>query len=342
MKIRLNRKAVRSLLVVLAVAVVFCVLFCLLRAWDRSRNRVEPSEMTGESIDLYPKEDKPLSYINGKWYAPRDDIETVLLLGLDKFEESIPAESSDYINNRQADFLLLLLIDRDDQTYTALHLNRDTMAEIRRLGLDGKPAGTKLAQLTLAHTYGSGGTDSCENTVTAVSSFLYGAPIDHYISLTMDAVAEVNDLCGGVTVSVLDDFSSVDGSLVQGAEITLSGTQALTYVRARSGLEDSSNVRRMERQRQYLHALHEQVEKKLAESEDFLVSAILEISPYLVSDCSIYQLADLGSNVMEYRDEGIRTIEGEAVKGERFMEFHADDAALRDLVLELFYTEAEN
>ena len=41
-------------------------------------------------------------------------------------------------------------------------------------------------QLALAHTYGSGEEDSCENTVLAVENLLYGVGIDHYVSLTMD------------------------------------------------------------------------------------------------------------------------------------------------------------
>ena len=37
-------------------------------------------------------------------------------------------------------------------------------------------------------------------------NFLMDVKIDHYISLTMDSVAVMNDLVGGVEVTVLDDF----------------------------------------------------------------------------------------------------------------------------------------
>ena len=86
------------------------------------------------------------------------------------------------------------------------------MTQIRILGVTGEPAGTFTGQLALAHTYGSGEEDSCENTVLAVSNLLYGMEIDHYVSLTMDGVALLNDLVGGVTVEVLDDFSGIDDS----------------------------------------------------------------------------------------------------------------------------------
>ena len=106
------------------------------------------------------------------------------------------------------------------------------MTQIQILGVTEEPAGSFTGQLALAHTYGSGEEDSCENTVLAVSNLLYGMEIDHYVSLTMDGVALLNDLVGGVPVEVLDDFSGIDDSLVQGETVTLRGRQALTYVRS--------------------------------------------------------------------------------------------------------------
>ena len=161
---------------------------------------------------------------------------------------------------------LVLVIEADMRmpTYTKrLHmLNRDTMTKIQILGVRGDVAGTFTGQLALAHTYGSGERDSCLNTTEAVSNLLYGVGIDHYISITMDGVAILNDLVGGVEVEVMDDFSSIDSTLVQGETVTLMGNHALTYVRTRGGLEDSSNLHRMERQRQYLIALQKKLTEK--------------------------------------------------------------------------------
>ncbi|MCD8331087.1 MAG: LCP family protein, partial [Oscillospiraceae bacterium] len=132
----------------------------------------------------------------------------------------------------QADFSLLLRGEDGGQSCTALQRNRDNMTQITRLAVTGEEVGTYTGQLALAHTHGSGGEDSCENTVKAVSGLLYGVEIDHYMSMTMDAVAVVNDLAGGVTLTVLSDMTSVDPDWTQGAQITLMGEQALLYVRS--------------------------------------------------------------------------------------------------------------
>ena len=109
------------------------------------------------------------------------------------------------------------------------------MTEIQILGVNGEPAGTMTGQLALAHTYGSGEEDSCENTVLAVENLLYGVEVDHYVSMTMDGWPSSTTWWGGVTLEVLDDFSGIDGTLVQGETVTLKGQQALTYVRSRDG-----------------------------------------------------------------------------------------------------------
>src|SRR5699024_4568224 len=134
-----------------------------------------------------------------------------------------------------------------------------------------------------------------------------------------DGVALLNDLVGGVTVEVLDDFSGIDDSLVQGETVTLQGQQALTYVRSRGGLEDSSNLHRMERQRQYLAGLQEQVKKAAQSDSNFSLDALLQVNEYMVSDCTINQLSDLINSMVTYEIEDIRTTQGEAQVGEEYM-----------------------
>jgi len=96
---------------------------------------------------------------DGVWYAPKQGQETMLLIGLDKMDPL--KQSEGYNNNTQADFLLLAVFDDIEEKVHVLHINRDSMAEIPVLGVDGQPAGSVTGQLALAYTYGSGLNDSC-------------------------------------------------------------------------------------------------------------------------------------------------------------------------------------
>ena len=323
----------RLALVIVILAVIGAGLFGI-RIWEEKQDKAAAGDQEPAPND------RPRVYYNDSWYVLRDDLETFLVMGLDQYEYAIN-QTDGYNNHQQADFLLLMIADKKSNTYTALHINRDTMAEIQRLGLNGQKLDTFTGQLALAHTYGSGGKDSCRNTVTAVSRFLYDVPIDHYFSVTMDAIPVLNDLVGGVTVHIDDDFSAVDPSMKQGRDIRLVGQQALTFVRFRKGVGDQTNLSRMERQRAFISALYIQLSEKMQENEGFGSQLALKLADYTVSDLTTTELSNFAERYKDYTFVGIQSMQGEAVKGEQFMEYYVNEADLQRLVIELFFERTD-
>ena len=287
----------------------------------------------------YPGQVPDNSYLeyNGKTYAPKGGVETFLVLGLDKFEGEGIVDS--YNNDKQADFLLLMVFDNNTQTCTAIQINRDTMVNVNVLGVAGNKVDTVTRQIALAHTYGNGRDVSCRNTADSVSSLLKGIKVNHYLSVMMDAVPILNDLVGGVEVEILHDFTGIDDALIQGQKVTLTGEQALLYVRTRYGLEENTNSARMERQQQYMNALYQLTQERIANDSNFVVDASLSLSDYIVSDRSVTQLQTLAEKFNQYEFLGIQSIAGESQTGAEFMEFYPDEDALMELVIRLFYRE---
>lgn len=324
-----RRKRVYDLLIVLFVVSLVSSALLLIMYWEEGQG------LFPEHTDI---ESSSVITIDGVNYVPDSDVQGILVIGLDKFEDAL--DGSGYKNDQQADFLMLFVVDNENETYSAIHLNRDTMAEINILGVAGEKIDTTLAQLALAHTYGNGREVSCRNTVDAVSGVLNNIKIDRYISVTMDAVPVVTDLVGGVNVEVKDDFSGVDDTLVMGETVTLQGEHALNFVRIRQGLEDSSNSTRMMRQQDYLVSLFEAFNEKMQSDENFLVNASLELSDYIVSNYTVHQLENLVENINDYEFKEIYDIDGESVIGEKYMEFYADTDSVTKLVVTLFYEPA--
>lgn len=330
MKIRLKRNSLKVVVLLICVGLVIGGGLLVLHAWQEQSQWAKP---TGAGTQNGVQQERML--YQDAWYVPKDNVETVLIIGVDKYQA--PAQEIGYLNNQQADFLLLLVLDHQAKTCDVLHLNRDTMTEIQRLGVGGGEAGHFTGQLALSHTFGSGGSDSCINTAKAVSKLLGGVRIDHYMSLTMDAVVKINDRVGGVTVEIMDDFTGIDPQLVKGKEVRLTGEQALAYVRGRSELKDSSNLHRMERQRQYMTALYEQFQKHVKQDESFFSETLVEITQYFRSDCSINQLDALNHRLEGCTMQPTRVLDGKAVKGEEFMEYHVNEDSLTKNIVELFY-----
>ena len=306
---------------------VICGVFFGISVWDRR---------TGDYAkdNHFAVPDSALTY-NGKKYDLKENVETVLIMGLDKFEQT---SEDAYTNDMQADFLMLLVVDNDAQECTALHINRDTIAQMNILGVAGDKVDVISQQLALAHTYGNGKEISCRNTAEAVSNLLLGIEINYYMSVTMDAVGLYNDYVGGVEVVIDDDFSGIDNTLVKGEKVLLKGDHALNFVRSRYGLDDDTNNRRMERQKQYLNALYEKTQQCIAEDNNFVFDAASKLSPYVVSNCSGNRLQSLAEKIADYEFTEIRNLEGTFAKGERFMEFHADGKNIEETVVDLFYT----
>ena len=285
------------------------------------------------------EEAAPTIFYNGEEYVYNDRLTSLLIIGVD---DSELAETASVRNKSQADLILLAVFDPDTEKCTLLQINRDTMGDFPMMSADGDYAGLTHGQLALSHTYGNGLESSCENTVYAVSRFLYDVTIDNYFALTMDAIPVLNDLVGGVSVKIEDNFAGVDDTLVQGETVKLTAENVENYVRARMNMpDDPSNVGRMRRQRTYMRALFDALDSAASEDAGFVLDAYAAIAGSLVTDCSVDELSDYADRFSGYSLSEIVTPEGETVAGEQFMEFHADEAALQKMVIDIFYAPAE-
>jgi LCP family protein required for cell wall assembly len=326
----MNKKNKKSPIIPIIAVVLVAVLmfsgFQLLMAVFSPANTEENKITTTKTITR-----------NGKEYYPRQDITVFMLLGID---QQGPVEASDsYNNDGEADMVALAIFDESDKTFNVLVLNRDTMMNVPILGIGGKPAGTSFEQLALSHTYGTGLEDSCENTRTAVSDFLYGLNIDYYISMNMDAIAILNDAVGGVTVNVTDDFSAVDPSITKG-EVTLKGDQALTFIQTRKDVGNQMNISRMDRHKEYMNGFIKAFNNQLKNNGDsFVYETYTAIDKYMVTDTSVNTMSNLINKYSEYSLKDIITPEGENVTGADYMEFYADENKLDQMILNLFYAE---
>ena len=314
--------------------VYFCILLILVFVMLYSGLRIL------ESTVLY-SEDAPAETVHSKTitrdgiaYYPRQDITVMMVLGID---QTGPVESSNYYRNQgAADSIMLLVFDETNEECRVVYLNRDTMLHMDVLGVRGEYAGTTYGQLALAHTYGKGLEDSCENVRNTLMNFMHGLTIDYYVAMNMDAIPILNDAVGGVTVVVADDFSEVDPSIPMG-EVTLRGQQVLSFVRTRKDVGDQKNVTRMERQKQYISAFLTALRAKEHEDTSFILKTYDEVAPYLISDCPVNTLSSMLDRYVDYEIVEIVTPEGDNVIGEAYYEFYVDEEKLDELILRLFY-----
>lgn len=291
-----------------------------------------PIENAGTAQNAAVKQES-LTY-DGQEYPMKPHLQTVLLIGTDALEayEEKTEGVKPFYNYHQADFLSLVVLDTDNNTAEILQLNRDTMTDVPWLDVLGEYGGTEFKQLCLAYNYGDGGMKSCKNTVSAVSGLLFDAPIDHYIQIPMTAIGVLNDLVGGVPVTIEADMTVIDPAFTEGAAVWLDGVQAEKFVRARMALENDTNLARMKRQRQYLDSFQKRAREAFNSDSEFMVKLMEKLSEFLQSDLTAQQLSDLVTRLDNSEISPIRYAEGELKLGEQYYEFYPTEASLWAMV----------
>ena len=317
----------------LMIVLLLVILIALLGSayWINNHEAV-PVENAGQAVHA-PQEQVFLTYKEEE-YPLKEHLRTVLLIGTDSTERYEEDENLllDYYNVNQADFLILMVQDTETNTTEVIQLNRDTMTDVPWLDVIGNYGGTEFQQLCLAFNSGDGGRASCLNTVDAVSALLFDAPIQHYIQLPMSGISALNNLVGGVPVTIPENLTSVDPAFVKGATVHLTGDQAEKFVRARKSLLDDTNVARMSRQRIYLDSFRKQAQKAFDSDSDFALKLVEKMGEHIQTDLTAQQLSDFVESLDKATISPIRTPDGELIIGTQYYEFFVDEASLWEIV----------
>lgn len=289
-------------------------------------------EETGDKADI--ENDMNTVYIDGKPYVRRPGVENYVIFGIDALGRVDDAGVA------QADFIMVLSFDRLNSKCTMLAINRDTMTEVDVYDAFGNKMGTKYQQIALSHASGSSlelsNHDKCQNTEKTLSELLCGVKFEGYISMTMDAILEIVDCIGGVRLYIEEDLSVVDERLVKGETVLLDGELAVKFLRARGGLEDSSNISRMKRQEAFMKAFFEKINNDSV-NEDALLNCFDSVLPHIVTNIDANGFEWLTSMLLSYEKNEAITLPGEAKIGEKFVEYYVDKEGLMDIVTEHFF-----
>ena len=278
---------------------------------------------------------------NGKNYIYNKDIKVYLMMGIDSDE---PAKANtNYIEGGQSDAMFLLVTDAADKTISVVSINRNTMTRIKTCYDTGADAGYKTMQLCVQHGYGDGMNLSCVRVTEAVSYLFYNLPIQGYLSLRMGAIPAMNDAVGGVELTVLQDIKNESRGveLKKGERITLSGNEAYAYLRTRDIQEFESATDRLLRQEQYITAYMSKLNSVADKNPSAAVQIYESIEDYIVSSIDFASLINEIKDY-EYAPERLYTVPGETVMGEVYEEFHVDEDAFYEMILDVLYIEVEN
>ena len=272
-------------------------------------------------------------------YELKYPVDTYLVIGTDGGgnEDGIGDE---YLGDC-GDFLALLVVDDKKETYYVVEINRDTMAYVPLMDIYGRADEVNYMQICMAHCYGGNRDMSAKNMSDAVSELLGGIEIDGYISIPVTCIGEINHAVGGVTVTITDDFSKEDPTLVMGETVKLNDTQAEHFVRGRMSVADGTNENRMKRQKEYLEAYYARMRELSKSDTTFATNFFGLIKSMSTSNVGLDEMSAEFLRVKNYTDGGRYEIEGYADEnatfgdGEEHAEFYADEESIASVLEEI-------
>lgn len=271
----------------------------------------------------------------GQKYKYNDDMITLLLLGIDKYNAVTPAK--DGHGGGQSDALFLVAMNPDTMVMDIIAIPRDTVTKLWIYDKEGNFVQTGDAQICLQHGYGDGMELSNKRALEAVSYLMYDIPIHSVTSFNMGAISQLNDAIGGITLTSMETFSYHGHSFKKGETVTLKGEMAHSYIRYRDKYRHNTASERLARQKQYINLFIDKAKSSIKNDIGIVTDVYNIISKYLVTDLSLNEIIYLASESVSYKFGEFITLKGTLDMSGKYERLYLDETALRELIIEKFY-----
>ena len=275
---------------------------------------------------------------NGNAYNYRDDVISILLMGIDYMGDEENWEEGMLSNGGNADMLGLVILDTTTFDFSILYIPRDTMADVIAMDAEGNYLDTVYTNISEAHSYGDGDALSCQLTADAVSRLLLGAPVRRYAALNCNAIYTLNEIVGGVRITFDSDCTDLHATFTEGNTVTLNNlylSMLMTY-RDYDNL-DGAYIRGM-RILNVMKAMFDQLKEKIMADPAVVLDILSKLSDYLTTDLDLSEITFLARNIgkMDFSLDTIVSLPGETVMGEQYVEFYPDQEWIYDFVVDKF------
>ena len=269
---------------------------------------------------------------NGHTYQYNENISSICFMGYDR------REGSD--EEGQADAIMVLALDTDTGEAKVISIPRNSYVDVS-LYVDNRYVSTEQMQICLAFAYGVDNTMSSELVTEAASRTLFNIPIGFYYTINMQGIEPLTNSVGGVTVKALETIPNSD--IVEGQDVTLTGSNALQYIRYRNHDHFNSPIERQERQNQYIQALFKKVVSELKGSPTKIIDIYNSMGSYSTTNIGPAEVSYLATVVATHgiSNLSITSLQGEMEKDGNTQKYILDDTQVFETVLDVYYTQID-
>ena len=174
-----------------------------------------------------------------------------------------------------------------------------------------------------------------------MSLLLGDIPVKRYVVTNQDSMPYINELAGGITLTVpnndLSGEISGDGRGCTGYPDDSKNIK--DFLQYRNTEEFFSNEGRMQRQKAYLTAYVEKMQSMDENDLEKSWDSLDVMDDYIQTSVTRSQYLGLVKTLKkaEFTEDSIEQLPGTDQEGDLHDEFHVDEDALRELIIRLFY-----
>lgn len=192
---------------------------------------------------------------------PADQAFTILLVGTDECGEVstqlLGERCSEADGSILNDVNLLMHVSAEPRSVSVVSLPRDLGVAVPECTREDGSVASSMSKQSINSIYGHAGLSCVVKTVSDLGDI----PIEFAAKISFDGVMEITDAIGGVEVciggdGIRDPLTDIDW---EPGPRTVSGYDALKFIRTRKGVGDGSDLARISNQQQYMSRLAKKV-----------------------------------------------------------------------------------
>ena len=306
---------------------------------------VMPGLYTGESYlaknEWINNPDGTVTY-QGNTYKRNAHIKAILLAGID---HKNGMQSKDAAGDTgAADGIMLIAQDTSKKSIKMLLIPRDSMVEYTVSAQNGEVFSV-FDHLSISFAYGDGRDESAKSLMQATSNLLCGLEINHYLAGDLALLADLNDMVGGVTVTIPgDELAKKNPEWTRGKQVTLHGDEAESFIRYRDIQVDGSPVLRMNQHQAYISGFYKALKETSGKDSAIVSKLVDKIDSSIVTDMSKGDYEKIALDALQggfNPDKDMKSLKGTSEVGEEdgtlYDQVYLDYTDTIPLLLDLFY-----
>ena len=309
------------------VAAVIAAFICfLVNQAGSSEGGAGYSETTGANEESWSS-----IFYNGEEYVHDNNKSVLLFMGLDAGGDT---QAEGIGSNSRCDTIILFIMDNSDNTIQMLDMSRNSMVSVDVYEDNGndKLYSTEL-QICMQFTYSNSLKRGSYLMKRKVAEVLGGIEIDDYLTLEMDAMVQIVDELGGLTITMEEDCTNIDEAYTEGAVVELDGAATERFLRYRGVEESGTNESvRMSHHKWFMRQAFSQIKGMGASKIQSLLNTAGD-----KADTSMY--ADTMASLLRYSlNEEVLTVPGSVTEGVHD-EYYLDNDKVKEQIISLLYAK---